>query len=405
MNYELGTILLNFELVVIKLFMRMGGVGPIWIMIYQLQWSLHERSSLHRIACERQEATFHNQLASGGSSYGIKGDRIMKVKIMIVIFTLMLHAASVWAGFTGPSTIIQGGWGSGDADFGFEPGDTMDSFPGLLLVDESGNIIIGDGVNFRVKIYDSAGNWQKNFSYKSITPIGGWPMNLKVKASVGILSIYEKLQKYDYNGNLIWSVALTGFQDFWITGDGGVWVQEYGKNEYNLYSPAGELLKSTTERPLELGKVKILATGANKNKYSITYTDKVYMVESANRFDRFIRDTVEYVNGIAKVDSGDEYWIYQVNKYSFCGKQIGELKLPVTRFEPSVVERQKYGIVERRRKVIEEFGEPVVAPNGDVYTWKRTPTTYSILKWTWQDDPNVKRCPEEKKKGRVMKRK
>ena len=34
----------------------------------------------------------------------------------------------------------------------------------------------------------------------------------------------------------------------------------------------------------------------------------------------------------------------------------------------------------------EEYGEAVVAPNGDVYTWKRALTTYSILKWTWVDD-------------------
>jgi len=140
--------------------------------------------------------------------------------------------------------------------------------------------------------------------------------------------------------------------------------------------------------------VKTSVTGANKNKYSITYPDKIYMVESVNMFDRFIRDTLDYVNGIVKVDSGEEYWVYQVNKYSFCGKQIGELKVPVTRFEPKVVERQEYGIVERPRKVIEEYGDPLVAPNGDVYTWKRTPATYSILKWTWQDDPNVPTGPD-----------
>ncbi len=41
-----------------------------------------------------------------------------------------------------------------------------------------------------------------------------------------------------------------------------------------------------------------------------------------------------------------------------------------------------------------EYGEPVVAPNGDVYTWKKTMVKYSIVKWTWVDDPNVPKGPD-----------
>ena len=43
---------------------------------------------------------------------------------------------------------------------------------------------------------------------------------------------------------------------------------------------------------------------------------------------------------------------------------------------------------------MEEYGPPVISPNGDVYTWKRTPDKYSILKWQWQDDPNVPAGPD-----------
>lgn len=42
-----------------------------------------------------------------------------------------------------------------------------------------------------------------------------------------------------------------------------------------------------------------------------------------------------------------------------------------------------------------EYGEPVVAPNGDVYAWKKTDFGYSILKWTWVDDPDTPPCPEK----------
>ena len=41
-----------------------------------------------------------------------------------------------------------------------------------------------------------------------------------------------------------------------------------------------------------------------------------------------------------------------------------------------------------------EYGKSVFAPNGDVYTWKRTPDKYAILKWTWVDDPNVPTGPD-----------
>ena len=41
-----------------------------------------------------------------------------------------------------------------------------------------------------------------------------------------------------------------------------------------------------------------------------------------------------------------------------------------------------------------QYGSPVVAFNGDVYTWKRTPDKYSIVKWTWTDDPNQPSGPD-----------
>ena len=42
------------------------------------------------------------------------------------------------------------------------------------------------------------------------------------------------------------------------------------------------------------------------------------------------------------------------------------------------------------------YGKPFIAPSGSVYVWKRTDDSYSILKWTWQDDPNTPRCPDAK---------
>ena len=52
-----------------------------------------------------------------------------------------------------------------------------------------------------------------------------------------------------------------------------------------------------------------------------------------------------------------------------------------------------------RPPVALEYGSPVLAPSGDVYTWKRTPDKYSIVKWSWVDDPGSNDdCPVEKAK-------
>ena len=65
------------------------------------------------------------------------------------------------------------------------------------------------------------------------------------------------------------------------------------------------------------------------------------------------------------------------------------MKIPDTVYgKPQIIGREKIP------NYIAEYGSPVIAPNGDVYAWKRTPTNYSILKWTWVDDPNVPSGPE-----------
>ena len=141
-------------------------------------------------------------------------------KIMIIIFLVLINTAIAYAGFIGPTTIIENTWGKDAASFGFVHGDTRDAFPSLLVIDELGNIIIGDSLNKRIKIYNSTGILQKYFSYKSISPVFGWRANLRAKAGVGIFSLYEKLQKYDYDGNLMWAIDVPGAMDFWISNDG-----------------------------------------------------------------------------------------------------------------------------------------------------------------------------------------
>ena len=297
-------------------------------------------------------------------------------KILIYLFSMMCLASVALASFVGPSTVIQGSWGQGSTDFGFESSDPMDSFPGLVVVDEAGNILIGDGVNNRIKLYDSAGNWKNNITFKGINPgASGWPANLHAKANVGIFSIYEKLQKYDYSGNLVWAVALNGFEDFWIADDGGVWVQEYGKNIYDLYSSTGQLSRTSTTRPLELGTATVDAIGGGKYRHTIQYPDATYALISDKEYDGYSRDENKYL------------YLYLpglVDKFNACGKLLGRLLLPANvEFKGDV---QPDG--EQYVMTHDEYGGPVLDIHGNVYTWKKSPSKYSILKWTWVNDPS-----------------
>jgi hypothetical protein len=61
--------------------------------------------------------------------------------------------------------------------------------------------------------------------------------------------------------------------------------------------------------------------------------------------------------------------------------------MPVSEYE-SLTPEQEDMPVSISNKVRNEYGPPVIGPDGSVYAYKRTPDTYSILKWTWVDDAN-----------------
>jgi hypothetical protein len=79
--------------------------------------------------------------------------------ISFLFFSLVL-ASPVYPVFLGPQTIIDGQCGAEDADFGCQTVDSDDLSLFILCIDELGTIVIGDGANSRIKIYNSAGAWQ-----------------------------------------------------------------------------------------------------------------------------------------------------------------------------------------------------------------------------------------------------
>ncbi len=316
---------------------------------------------------------------------GRKSEMMLLRRFVLMVLVLLALPTFCLAGWVGPKEVVKGEWGTNPREFGFKPGDPTDSFPGLFTIDENGYVIIADSVNNRIKIYGADGKWQRNFSYKAISPLETWPDNLHVKVGVGILSIYDKLQNYDYNGNLLWSVNVPGTRDCWVT-DNGIIIEDIF-NKYQLYSSKGEFIKTYTTRPVQLGIVK---EDIEHNAYfiSVIYPDARYDITSGP-YERYERDNKRYIYAI----SGQS-----TKKIDACSHIIGELIIPDNRYRTI---REAGRGFEEIKQVVSEFGQPIIAPNGDIYTWERTPDSYSILKWTWQDDPNTPSCPDAKIKQAV----
>ncbi len=315
---------------------------------------------------------------------GIKIKHTMLTLLVTISFVTMSEAA-----WQGPSEIISGTWGSVDDQFGIEHGDTGDFLPGGIRVNRSSNVFLSDSVNKRVKIYKSDGSFLSIIRPQNIEVSFGWPafMNCDSTNNIYTSNYDKKLQKYNSNGELLWSKDVhVGSIDIQL--DDSVIIFGYrldkkGVEKYIKYSSQGELLQTYTGKPSELGKIKETKLGGGNYKITITYPDKEWGItrDSTSTTYTYIRDINGNLYGVGNT---------QIVRYNDCGKEIAKLIMPKLKYQPMTVPPEWPENAEPpRAEVLEEYGSPVLAPNGDVYTWKRTPDKYSIVKWTWQDDANA----------------
>jgi hypothetical protein len=80
-----------------------------------------------------------------------------------------------------------------------------------------------------------------------------------------------------------------------------------------------------------------------------------------------------------------------VIRYDDEGKDVAFIGMPDEKSEETPEPPNLPPGIDIPVSILEQYGSPVLAPNGDVYTWKRTPDKYSILKWVWVDGPE---CPQ-----------
>ena len=318
---------------------------------------------------------------------------ISKIKRIIVLLTIItIIPVGAFAAWTGPQDVLSGTWGSGIGQFYLFQGESVDFLPKIISVDKNGIIVIPDEGNKRITIYNPDGTIRNTLFKPSALPTidnsGNWPDDFVSYPGGNSFTIDCEYQKtangrkplkicfVDYSNNILAKVDLAE-----------VFPMETGfvllKNKtYSLYSPTGQLIKTTNTKPLELGVVSETPLGNGQYKVTVKFPAKEWTIISRGVVPKYTRDVNGNLNG-----SGTK----QAIRYNACGKEIARLTMPA---KNTVREEPQDEGDEPTITVIEEYGVPVVAPNGDVYTWKRTPTNYSIIKWTWVDDPNQPTGPD-----------
>ena len=310
----------------------------------------------------------------------------LKIKSISLASLIMIGLATItYAAWEGPTEVVSGGWGTENGQFGINYGDSIDQFPNMIVISTTRRILIGDSINKRIQVFNSDGTFSNLITPKdlpaSYAAVVQWPLNLFICGDSNIYtSVSEYAQRYSISGEL---------QNFTTIKAGIVFIDQqcnfYTYNPstkaYSLYSPTGQLIKTSTTRPLELGQVKLEKRSQLRYKITLTYPDKVYGLSSDREFVKYVRTSNDKVYG---VNPGGAW------RFNQCGKLEGFLLMP----EGQQDEIPGQGPEEPQVYVHSEYGEPVVAPNGDIYTWNYTPDAYKILKWTWVDDPNVPTGPD-----------
>lgn len=301
-----------------------------------------------------------------------------RIKISLLVLFLLLSTSNVYSAWEGPVDVVVGTWGTNTGQFGISYQDTADLFPQSFGVSNSGKIVIADSINEVLHIFNNDGSFLRDIR-KPVTR-KRWPYDVDVNDECAVVGYVDFTHTFNITtGELIGTANNMGGAKY-VSDDCSKIYVDVGTTQvtWKVYSPTGNLIRTTTERPLELGKVKEKKTAAGYT-YTVQYPDitnpntvKTYTINLPGPYERFVRDNTGNIYTIAGK---------AVRKFDGEGREIGVMRTPANEIRTI---RPAGGGFEAETEVIAQYGEPVVAPTGDVYTWKRTPTAYSIIKWTWR---------------------
>jgi hypothetical protein len=202
----------------------------------------------------------------------------MKTTFFMFIIFLFCPFSS-FAGWEGPEEVLSGEWGTNDNQFGIMKQSIKIYLPNIIIVDVDSNVVIGDILNKRVKIYTSSGNLinilKPNLNVNPIT----WSTPKMSLYGKNILLIWGKhYQSYNFQGAVVAQFELTQVR-FWAVNDhGDIIVFDFREKKYIKYSKDGVLLANYDDKPLELGFVSTNRIGEETYKTTIKYPEKEWVI-------------------------------------------------------------------------------------------------------------------------------
>ena len=302
------------------------------------------------------------------------------VLMVLVMFALPSFCL---AGWVGPKEVVKGKWGNKPGEFGVVYGDTEDNWPDSFCISSNGLIVVSDQVNQRIEVFKNDGTvsaiLKPVFSEEQKSVIGSYPwplrmvcLNDQIYAEFNIIK-----QIYELNGKLTYNLSNIVGDIISQTKDGGFVTIDKG-HVYYKYQNDGRIIIKYNSKPTEIGTVV-----KSRKHIFIKYENIEYEIQTYSGNETYYRDRNNYLYLI----SGRE-----VHKLDLNAKYMGKLDLPEDLVLMDEVNKQ----VEPGVMVHQQFGDPIIDNIGNVYIAKRAINDFTILKWTWQDDPNTTSGPDAK---------
>lgn len=132
----------------------------------------------------------------------------------------------------------------------------------------------------------------------------------------------------------------------------------------------GKAVTPLSQKDREAIMVQSMKISASTFRITVVFPDKNAVLDSDLDFKSAARDVSGFVYGI----SPD-----RVVRFDRNGIKTADLAVPASHEELIPVPGHR-----APRGVYIEYGEPSIAPNGDIYLWRKSDEKYGILKWTWQ---------------------
>ena len=293
----------------------------------------------------------------------------MALRLCSIILCLFFMSINAHAAWKKRNDVVNGAFGAGELEFGFSQVDHSYVLPALVSILPKNRLLINDWENDRILVYGHSNELIETVYWEPINDENSIYANRLPKYTLA------KIRRYMSDGS------------YWIkTSKGG-----------KRYNAQNEIVSTYEGRPPELGIIKhSQAIKGGGVEYVIEYEDFTYAITSPAVIDDdwdidggFTRDKNGFLYGYSIVQNSEDLndgWHERVHKFDRCGRLIATLDLPEDNIEEIVHGDPAHGHVQFVYH--EEYGPPVIGPDGSIYAYKRTPETYSILKWEWVDDPN-----------------